>query len=125
MGKNYLEERKIMEEAYEVLERLVPTFVLDSRESPSNAFNNLIGMVSSQFESFDKVVELNVRREIDDRRFDELKTTSAYDRVLLETSVKKIFKILLMKVVQFINPYFMCPNLLMILRRILRNVYKR
>lgn len=68
----------------------MPTFVKDTLDSPSGQLKGLINSVRTHFEYLEKLVEVKVQNEFNDKRFSELKRMFAHDRGLLDTCVKSI-----------------------------------
>lgn len=88
--KSHIEDSDLLTLASGVLQKIMPTYVKDTLDSPSRQLKNLINFVSTHFQSLEKSAEIKVWNEFDAKRFNELQKVIANDISLLETYVKSI-----------------------------------
>lgn len=88
MLKSHIVDNELLNIASSILQKIMPTYIKDTLDSPSRKLKKLINSISTHFESLEKSVDFKVQNEFDAKRFCELQRMIANDRSLLDTCKK-------------------------------------
>lgn len=88
--KSHTEDNELLTLASGVLEKIIPSYVKNKFDTPSEQLKSLINSMDTHFESLEKSAAVKVRGEFNAKRLRTLKRMITDDRVTLDTCIKRV-----------------------------------